>query len=196
MRVAGIEVDGALVDQWVRWLMPVEQPFVVPRVVADDLGLADGRERLTFEVGDSFELYGITRDEAIAYVERDRISSQHREVSGTTWNAVAAVLPGARGLAGTFASGSGPNCFGTVLAAAGVPDAEFEWMQLAPFEDWLRSSTTPVRRGDDAGTVYVWRDVGGVPAHAAVSLGDGWPCTRSRRAGCRRSRFCRSVTYC
>lgn len=212
MLVAGIDVDTALVDRWVQWLMPAEQPYVVPRAVADDLGLVDERSRLTFELGDSFELYGITHDDAIvwldrrgaralptelrraqpaahrwpsrdaaanraravAYVERDRAPSQHRDVSAAMWGRAAAMLPGARALAGTFAAASGPNCFGTVMAAAGVAGAECEWMQLAPFDVWLRSSTTPVRRGDDAGTVYVWRDASGVPAHAAVSLGDGW----------------------
>lgn len=47
--------------------------------------------------------------------------SRHREVPAGVWNDAHAVLPQAEQLAGTFpTSGSGANCFGTVLAAAGL----------------------------------------------------------------------------
>lgn len=42
------------------------------------------------------------------------------------------MLPDARELAGTSGNGSGPNCLGTVMAAAGVRGAADEWMQQAP----------------------------------------------------------------
>ena len=83
-------------------------------------------------------------------------------------------LPGARRIAGSFATTSGPNCFGTVMAAAGVVDADTVWMQREPFERWLSEKTRP--NGDDAapGTVLVWRSPDGLVQHAAVTLGDGW----------------------
>ena len=37
--VLGIEVTHEQLLQWRAWTMPVEQPFVVPRSVAHDLGL-------------------------------------------------------------------------------------------------------------------------------------------------------------
>ena len=96
--------------------------------------------------------------------------SRHDEV--TNWPT--ALLPRARRLAGSFPDGSGPNCFGTVMAATGVPGAAEEWMQREPFEQWLADKTT--RGGRDAvpGTVLVWRSDDGRVQHAAVTLGDGW----------------------
>jgi hypothetical protein len=103
-------------------------------------------------------------------VSEDLHNSRHDEV--TNWPT--ALLPQARRLAGTFPDGSGPNCFGTVMAAAGVPGAADEWMQREPFEQWLADKTT--RGGRDAvpGTVLVWRGDDGRVQHAAVTLGDGW----------------------
>ncbi|GIG63337.1 hypothetical protein Lfu02_77090 [Longispora fulva] len=98
-------------------------------------------------------------------------ASRHAEVPGAVWDAT---LPGAQALAGTFPPGSGPNCFGTVMAAAGVADADTEWMQREPFEAWLAASTAPGGRDCDAGTVLVWRGTDGLAQHAAVTLGGGW----------------------
>ncbi|ADB34602.1 hypothetical protein Kfla_5596 [Kribbella flavida DSM 17836] len=100
--------------------------------------------------------------------------SRHRAVPAEVWNAAAPLLPRVRELAGTFANGSGPNCFGTVMAAAGVEGAAEQWMQREPFEQWLQEHTT--RGGDDAvpGTVLVWRDSEHAVQHAAVTLGPGW----------------------
>lgn len=84
------------------------------------------------------------------------------------------LLPGARTLAGKFASGSGPNCFGTVMAAAGVPGAESVWMQREPFEHWLSESARPGGRDTDSGTVMVWRSRDGMAQNAAVTIGSGW----------------------
>jgi cell wall-associated NlpC family hydrolase len=69
---------------------------------------------------------------------------------------------------------AGPNCFGTVMAAAGTPGADSTWMQREPFESWLAESTVAGGRDDDPGTVLVWRDREGQVQHAAVTLGDGW----------------------
>lgn len=114
------------------------------------------------------------RERAIRFVEFGRRRSLHLDVSEATWEAASTVLPGARSIAGTFSPRSGPNCFGAVMAAAGVAGAADVWMQLAPFEQWLAASTVP--GGDDAavGTVLVWRTDAGDPAHAAVTLGEGW----------------------
>ncbi|QNN54260.1 hypothetical protein [Nocardioides mesophilus] len=108
------------------------------------------------------------------YVEEGRRASRHDEVSEEVWDSAARTLPGARRIAGTFPPASGPNCFGTVMAAAGVVDADTVWMQREPFERWLSEKTRP--NGDDAapGTVLVWRSPDGLVQHAAVTLGDGW----------------------
>jgi hypothetical protein len=100
--------------------------------------------------------------------------SRHHEVPATVWKAAGLVLPRAEELAGSFAAGSGPNCFGTVMAAAGVPRADQTWMLREPFEAWLWSSTCA--GGDDSlpGTVLVWRSADGAVQHAAVTLGGGW----------------------
>lgn len=77
-------------------------------------------------------------------------------------------------LAGTFAPGSGPNCFGTVMAACGVEGAETVWMVREPFEEWLAAHTAPGGEDDVAGTVFVWRDGAQLVQHAALTIGDGW----------------------
>lgn len=111
-------------------------------------------------------------ERTIRFVEEGRRPSRHREVAD--WTEISTVLPAASGLAGTFAARSGPNCFGTVMAAAGVPGAEDEWMQLQPFEAWLTECTEPGGTDSDLGTVLVWRDATGQLSHAAVTLGGGW----------------------
>lgn len=90
-----------------------------------------------------------------------------------TWRACRDVLPRAEELAGTFAERSGPNCFATVLAAAGAGDDD-AWLLQPAFEDWLRTACTRGGRDDRPGTVLVWRDGEGLVQHAAVTIGDGW----------------------
>ncbi|WP_112247363.1 hypothetical protein [Kribbella monticola] len=107
-------------------------------------------------------------------VGEDLGPSRHREVPKAVWSDAAQVLPVARELAGTFPNGSGPNCFGTVMAAAGVEGAAEEWMQREPFEEWLDQHTTRGGRDDVPGTVQVWRDNNHAVQHAAVTLGAGW----------------------
>lgn len=106
------------------------------------------------------------------FVTNDLSSSQHREVRAPTWRAAESLLPRARELAGTFPEASGPNCFGTAMAVAGVEGAEHQWMMREPFEDWL-AAARPGGTDGDIGTVLVWRSEDG-PDHAAVTLGDGW----------------------
>ncbi len=108
------------------------------------------------------------------YIEEGRRPSRHDQVPDETWRRARTVLPRARDLAGTFAAGSGPNCFGTVMAAAGVEGAASEWMQREPFEQWLADNTRPGGGDDQAGTVLVWRSPDHLVQHTAVAIGDGW----------------------
>jgi hypothetical protein len=103
-------------------------------------------------------------------VSEDLHPSRHREVR--SWPKL---LPNAQALAGTWPDGSGPNCFGTVMAAAGVEGAEDTWMQREPFERWLADNTSRGGRDEVPGTVLVWRGSdAGLVQHAAVTLGGGY----------------------
>lgn len=108
------------------------------------------------------------------FVEEGHRASRHDDVTPGVWRAVAGTLPGAQRLAGTFAHASGPNCFGMVMAAAGVVHADTEWMLREPFEDWLSQNTRPGGRDTEVDTVLVWRFSDGLVQHAAVTLGQGW----------------------
>lgn len=105
--------------------------------------------------------------------EVDVLPSRHAEVAEQTWQRCAAVLPRARGLAGSFARSSGPNCFGTVLGAAGADETGGR-VVVEPFLAWLHDACTRGGRDDEPGTVLVWRDREGKPQHAAITIGDGW----------------------
>lgn len=110
------------------------------------------------------------------FVTGNRPASRHSEVPTSVWRAAERLLPAARRVAGTFPLRSGLNCFGTVMAAAGRPGADDEWMQREPFEQWLADSArvTSSRDSEAAGVVMVWRDASGQAGHAAVTLGSGW----------------------
>ena len=69
LRVLGIGVGEDLLARWRGWLLPDEQPYVVPRAVAADLGLSDEPERLTMELKDSFWLYA-TGEDAVVWLSR------------------------------------------------------------------------------------------------------------------------------
>lgn len=109
-----------------------------------------------------------------ASIEAGERSSRHAEVPASTWSRCEPVLPGAHELAGTFAPASGPNCFGTVMAAAGVANAANEWVLQDRFEEWLHECCVPGGQDQDPGTALVWRTTEHLPVHAAVTLGDGW----------------------
>lgn len=211
MEVLGIDVGRAQLERWLGWFMPAEQPYLVPRDLAAELGLEDRPDLLTMELRDSFWIYG-DQDDAVCwldraasrrlpgdvrraqperhrwrtadvdadvarlvrYLEEGRRRSRHHEVEEGAWRDVREVLPGARRLAGSFPGRSGPNCFATVMAAAGVTGAEETWMLREPFEEWLAASTVRSGGDDQPGTVMVWRSPDGLVQHAAVVLGDGY----------------------
>jgi hypothetical protein len=102
------------------------------------------------------------------------LPSRHREVAGATWERCAALVPEARRMAGSFPTSSGANCFGTVMAAAGVVGVEHDMVLRGPFLAWLDATCRPGGRDDEPGTVLLWRDSEGAPVHAAVTIGDGW----------------------
>jgi hypothetical protein len=179
--VLGIEVGAEMLASWRAWLMPEVQPFVVPDELRVESGWREGREELSPELRDSFELYRtpeshsivwLYRSEArrlpksvrqaqpsahrwpsgsadrddgrvIRYVEFARRPSRHAEITDAHWADIRPRLPGARTLAGRFPAKSGPNCFGTVMAVAGIAAAAEEWMQIAPFESWLSLLRVP-----------------------------------------------------
>lgn len=115
---------------------------------------------------------GTEQEVALRFVTADVAVSRHREVPGAVWRRAAGVLPAARELAGAFV-GHGPNCFGTVMAAAGA--GEGSWTGLDPFEEWLAACTSPGGSDLEPGTVLLWREVGpGRAQHAAVTIGGGW----------------------
>ncbi|HLT61298.1 MAG TPA: hypothetical protein VK020_08910 [Microlunatus sp.] len=109
--------------------------------------------------------------------------SRHREVRRSVWTAAARLVPAAADLAGTFPDASGPNCFGTVLAAAGVPDVATEWIFPPRFEAWLAEHTEPVRDARP-GVVLVWRNAEGSAEHAAVTIGEGYALSKPSQAWC------------
>ena len=113
-------------------------------------------------------------DRVIRYVEFGRRPSRHQEVAESTWNGCMKKLPFAKEIAGRFQNRSGPNCFGTVMGAAGLSGAANHWIQIEPFDSWLGANAVPGGDDDVPGTVFVWRTTDGVPCHAAVTLGDGW----------------------
>ncbi|MGW6276375.1 hypothetical protein [Kribbella sp. NPDC055071] len=240
LSVLGIEVSSELLERWVDWLAPDEQPFflTVKQAAEWELPVDDAREA-TAEQRDTYRVYGVDGtavrvswlDEAAyaglpkatraglvrAQVRHDRAAvptvrrwadvvgpgvrqqadghrfvwwksllqeadvvlprivsedlgpSRHAEVRN--WPSE---FPRARELAGTFPRGSGPNCFGTVMAVCGIDGAEDVWMQREPFERWLADHTVAGGRDDVPGTVFVWRDAGLAVQHAAITIGDGW----------------------
>ncbi|GAA1565584.1 hypothetical protein GCM10009804_22850 [Kribbella hippodromi] len=239
LTVLGIDVSPELLERWVDWLAPDEQPFFVTRKQATQWKLAVDDREPDRQNRDTFRFYAIdpraartvwlsesaygqlpaaTRAALVraqvnygrgavptvrrwagvvgpdvraqadghrfvwwksllrepervlpAIVSEDLGPSRHAEVR--RWPAA---FPRVRELAGTFPHGSGPNCFGTVMAASGVEGADTVWMVREPFEEWLANHTERGGRDDVPGTVFVWRDLGGLVQHAALTIGDGW----------------------
>ncbi|MEV4262145.1 hypothetical protein [Kribbella sp. NPDC049584] len=237
--VLGIDVSPDLLDRWVDWLAPDEQPFFVTKKQTTDWKLEPDDREPTPEDRDTYRTYNIDRRAArtvwlseaaygelpkatraalvraqVGYgrgsvptvrkwagvlgpgmrqqadghrfvwwkslltepgnvlpeiVSEDLGPSRHAEVR--TWPKQ---LERVRELAGTFAEGSGPNCFGTVMAACGVEGADSVWMLREPFEQWLADHTERGGRDDVPGTVFVWRDTASRVQHAALTIGDGW----------------------
>ena len=138
-----------------------------------ELGIRDQADGHRFVWWPSM-LRGREEEVLIPYVEEGRRPSRHREVPELVWRNIAALLPGARRIGGTFPQRSGPNCFGAVMAAGGRSGADEVWMQRDPFEAWLESRTKAGGRDASPGTVLVWRSRDGLVQHAAVTLGEGW----------------------
>ncbi|MFP5328488.1 MAG: hypothetical protein ACLGHT_13510 [Acidimicrobiia bacterium] len=105
---------------------------------------------------------------------REALPSRHAEVATAVWDGCAQLLPGARRLAGSFPERGEPNCFSTVMGAAGVCETVDECVDEVRFMTWLSATAEPGGRDGDAGTVLLWRDRSGAPVHAAVTLGGGW----------------------
>lgn len=132
-------------------------------------------------------LHSVGDQPVLDYVDEGVRPSRHREVTNATWRRTESLLPNAADLAGTFPTGSGPNCFGTVMAAAGVASAESEWMFQEPFEKWLAESARPIRGTDhdqNPGVIFVWRNADGLATHAAVTLGDGYALSKPSQSWC------------
>jgi hypothetical protein len=117
----------------------------------------------------------MTKQIVTRHVAHERLVSRHREVKD--WRG----LPSARAIAGTFPPGSGPHCFSTVMAAAGVKESAATYTGREPFDEWLRTNCR--RGGDDQrpGTVWVWRNKEGLSVHAAMTLGGGWALEKPSR---------------
>ncbi|NIK59633.1 hypothetical protein [Kribbella shirazensis] len=239
LTVLGIDVSPALLERWVDWLAPDEQPFFLTTKQATAWKLPVSDRELGREDRDTYRVYRIDRKAARtvwlsesayddlpratraalvraqvnynrgavptvrrwagvvgpqirqqadghrfvwwksllhapeqvlpAIVSEDLGPSRHAEVR--RWPQQ---FPRVRELAGTFNEGSGPNCFGTVMAACGVEGADNVWMVREPFEEWLASHTVPGGKDDVPGTVFVWRDAARLVQHAALTIGDGW----------------------
>lgn len=123
-------------------------------------------------------------DLLVRWVETNRKPSQHAALPASVWRRASQLLPEAKRLAGTFPSGSGANCFGNVVAAAGVPDTATVQVFPGQFQAWLDRQTEPVRgTGQDRepGTVLYWTEHGKL-AHAAVTIGDGWVLNKPSQA--------------
>jgi hypothetical protein len=110
----------------------------------------------------------------IAYLEDGRRPSRHDQVPTPIWRDAAEVLPGARALAGRFPTRSGPNCFGTIIGAAGRLEAADRRVEQPEFEAWLDENTVPGGGDLEPGTVWVWRAPDGLAVHAAVTIGSGY----------------------
>lgn len=118
----------------------------------------------------------------IAYVA-DTAPSRHEDVPEQVWEAASALLPDARRLSGTFAETSGPNCFGTVMTAAGE-DVERDWVKQPQFEEFLARCTQPadMPNVDRPGVVWVWRNADGLAVHACVTVGGGFALNKPAQA--------------
>ncbi|MDO4607348.1 MAG: hypothetical protein Q4B12_08525 [Bowdeniella nasicola] len=111
----------------------------------------------------------------IRWIEHGVRSSLHEIAAQSLEAASSEKLPAAKSLAGTFAERSGPNCFHTVMCAAGEnpPDP---WVTQDVFTEFLERRAEPLKdnRADaTAGVIFTWT-LHGELAHAAVTLGDGW----------------------
>lgn len=108
------------------------------------------------------------------FLETDRLPCRRRKLTPAHRRELRQRFPGLLPLMGTFAAESGPNCFGSVMAACGVPGVSGLWMHSPPFLRWLERVAVSSDGLEACGTVLVWRDAAGQVQHAALALGHGW----------------------
>lgn len=111
----------------------------------------------------------------VRWIETGTRPSLHALAQEHLQRASEGLLPRASELAGTSPGRSGPNCFATVMAAAGDPVHQ-DWVQTDQFQAWLDRRTRTSGSddvGETAGQVLVWHQDGEL-AHAAVTVGGGW----------------------
>jgi hypothetical protein len=189
VKVLGIDVSPTVLNQWRDWYAPEVQPFFVE----SKRGLPKSLDvTFTPETRDSFKAWSpANRGKAVIWLDDELASDaslpfRHATIADVLTFVIAEAgvdhhhVRGEPSFAGTFPAGSGPNCFGTTMGAAGVAGAENEWVLIEPFERWLCANCRPGGRDDDVGTVLVWRDTSnGQPWHSALALGDGWACEKA-----------------
>ena len=107
------------------------------------------------------------------FASEDRPPCTRHELTSGAWLNVRRVLPGVEILAGTFASESGPNCFGSVIEAFTAERRQGR-TEREGFQAWLGASRPAPGDASELGTVLLWRDDQDALQHAAVSLGDGY----------------------
>lgn len=120
------------------------------------------------------------------FVSRDGAVCQSSRLSEGAWQTIGEVCgPMPEGLAGTFSSRSGPNCFSTTLAAA-TPDPAVGdyvadlWLHQEPFFRGLsRLGFRLCGSISDVGvvaarSVVVWSDAAGQAQHACFVPLEGW----------------------
>ena len=184
--VLGIDVDDALFARWKAWLAPAVQPFFVEstRGLPKSLGGS-----FTKEDQDTFRIYSPKlRGKKVIWLDEDHAIEPRLWPSTITDADVIAFVeemgevphqphPNAPAFAGTFASGSGPNCFG---AAMGRHEQR---VLIEPFEKWLAANARRGGTDNEPGTVLVWRSTAdGAAFHAAVTIGDGLAFEKSSQA--------------
>ena len=108
------------------------------------------------------------------FLDTDRLPCRRRELTPAHRRELRGRFPELLPLMGTFAAESGPNCFGSVMAACGVPGVSGLWMHSPPFMRWLEGVAVLSDDLEACGAVLVWRDASGQVQHAALALGDGW----------------------
>lgn len=156
---------------WV-WLSEEEYADLPPEVRS--VLASERRRRIQPKPAPAWPSEPMIEARLVRWIEAGTRPSLHALAQDHLQRASEGPLPRAGELAGTFPDRSGPNCFATVMAAAGEPVHE-DWVQPNQFQEWLDGSTRPAEPDDvnRAGHVLTWRQDGEL-AHAAVSLGGGW----------------------
>ena len=89
-------------------------------------------------------------------------------------------------LAGRFPSGSGPNCFSTVMGRRRRSRGRERTDHAGAVQRVADQRTTPIqgtRHDHRPGVVLVWRNSAGQPDHAAVTIGGGYAVTKPSQLG-------------